>query len=102
MASSIRELILQQIVSLVDAATTTPVYRSRDAALASSQLPAIVITPIQDSPADERGSICWLDCIIFQVDELADAHCLWNHVERSLYFIFEGAIKWKKCPYRVM
>ena len=61
MADAICERILQRLVEVVDAAVLAPVYRSRDAALASSQLPAVVITPLQDDPAEEGGTICWID-----------------------------------------
>lgn len=61
MAVPICERILQRLAEVVQNAVVSPVYRSRDAALASSQLPAVIITPLSDDPAEEGGTICWLD-----------------------------------------
>lgn len=61
MADSIREQIIAAAFSLIDAATTTTVYRSRVAALSSGQLPAIVVSPIRDTPGDREGALCWTD-----------------------------------------
>jgi hypothetical protein len=55
------ERILQQITTVITAAVDVPVYRSRDAALASTQLPAVVVTPLQDDPSESGGTVCWID-----------------------------------------
>ena len=55
------ELIIQHIQAIIDAAVVIPVHRSRDAALAVNQLPSIIITPTQDTPSENNGSICWLN-----------------------------------------
>jgi hypothetical protein len=55
------ELIIQHIETIVQAAVVIRVYRSRDAALASNQLPAIVVLPLLDAPSEGSASICWLD-----------------------------------------
>ena len=34
---------------------------SRDAALAESQLPSVVMTPLLDDPDENNGSICWMN-----------------------------------------
>jgi hypothetical protein len=59
MTASIREQAIAAAVALIDAATTTPVYRSRAAAFATAQLPAIVVSPTRDTPSDRDTSLCW-------------------------------------------
>ena len=59
MTASIRETIIAAAVAAVDAATAVTVYRSRAALLSVGQLPAIVISPVRDTPAERDGSLCW-------------------------------------------
>lgn len=59
MAASIREQIIAAAVAVIDAATSTPVYRTRTAALAADQLPAIVVSPLRDIPNDRDDTNCW-------------------------------------------
>lgn len=61
MADAVPELILQHLEMIVSAAVAIPVYRSRDAALAERQLPAIVMLPLDDVPSEDSGSVCWLN-----------------------------------------
>lgn len=61
MADSIREQIIAAAVTAIDTATSTPVYRTRTAALAADQLPAVVVSPLRDNPSDRDGSSCWTD-----------------------------------------
>ena len=62
MTASVRENILAHLVSLTTAALPgTPVYRSRGAALSPAQLPAVVVTPMQDDPGAEKGSVQWIN-----------------------------------------
>lgn len=62
MANSIREQIIQAAITAIDAAVVgITVYRSREAALAAAQLPAVVISPFNDSPSERGTSLCWLD-----------------------------------------
>ena len=61
MNDAIVELIVAHIVSLLEDALVIPVYRSRDAALAESQLPSVVVTPLLDDPSENNGSICWMN-----------------------------------------
>ena len=61
MTAPVVEQILELITSKITVAVDVPVYRSRDAALASTQLPAIVVTPLQDDPAEGGGTVCWID-----------------------------------------
>ena len=61
MADSIREQILQIVAAAIAAEVTPPVqvYRSRVAALRSSQLPAVIVSPVRDVP--EEGNLHWQD-----------------------------------------
>jgi hypothetical protein len=62
MADSVREQIIQAAVIAIDAAVSTAtVYRSREAALATDQLPAVVVAPLNDTPSERATSLCWLD-----------------------------------------
>jgi hypothetical protein len=61
MALLVVEQIIRRVESVVVTAASVPVYRSRDAALTTDQLPCIVITPLQDAPAEDGGTVCWID-----------------------------------------
>lgn len=58
---SIRETIIAAAVTAIDAAVTPAVYRSRTAALTAGQLPAVVVSPLRDTPSDTDSSLCWLN-----------------------------------------
>jgi hypothetical protein len=58
MTDSIREQIISAVFSSLDAALAVPVYRSRSTALAANQLPAVVLSPVRDTPQDGT-SINW-------------------------------------------
>lgn len=58
MTDSIRETIIATVVDDLDTALSVSVYRSRAAALAASQLPAVIVSPVRDSPG-EGTSLCW-------------------------------------------
>jgi len=74
MNDPIVEQILARIHALVEAAVAVPVYRSRDAAFAPTQLPSIVITPLQDDPAESGGTVCWIDwTLLVAVDVVVGA-----------------------------
>lgn len=61
MADSIREQVIAAAVTAIDTAITgATVYRSRASALAANQLPAVVVSPVQDAPSDRDTSLCWL------------------------------------------
>lgn len=59
-ASLIRELVIAAAVAAVDAVTSTVVHRSRTAAFAADQLPAIVISPLRDAPSESATSVEWM------------------------------------------
>jgi hypothetical protein len=61
MADAICELIVTEAVDAITAATAVRVYRSRDAALAVGQYPAVVIVPVQDDPEETTGTVCYID-----------------------------------------
>lgn len=61
MADSIREQIIAAVVTAIDVSATVAAYRSRAAALAVSQLPAIIVSPIRDTPSSRSSSVCWID-----------------------------------------
>ena len=58
MSDSIREQIIAAADTAIKAALAVPVYRSRAKALAANQLPAVVVSPVRDSPQDGT-SINW-------------------------------------------
>jgi hypothetical protein len=62
MATSIREQIILAAVARItaDAPPGVVVYRSREAALAVGQLPAVVMAPLRDIPSESSTSLCWL------------------------------------------
>jgi hypothetical protein len=62
MADSVREQVIAAAVTAIDTAVSAAaVYRSREAALATDQLPAVVVSPLNDTPSDRATSLCWLD-----------------------------------------
>lgn len=62
MSSSVREAIIQAAVTAIQTAGVgATVYRSREAALATEQLPAVIVSPFNDSPSARETSLCWLD-----------------------------------------
>jgi hypothetical protein len=62
MAASIRETIILAAKARIEAEVSgIIVYRSREAALSTSQLPAIVLSPVTDTPVASNSSLCWLN-----------------------------------------
>jgi hypothetical protein len=63
MVASIREevILAAQATITQTAPAGVTVYRSREAALAVGQLPAVVISPLTDVPSERGSSLCWLN-----------------------------------------
>lgn len=61
MPASIREQIIAAAVARIDAAIDAPVYRSRVAALAAGQLPAVVVSPEADTPGGRDDAPWWIE-----------------------------------------